>query len=195
MPATAPARQILIAEDDDASRALLQKYLIANGYAVTAVSDGEQALAALRTDSAFDLVILDVMMPRRSGLDVLKTAREAGATVPIIMATAVSSASDIVQALGMGADDYVTKPFSFPVLLARIEARMRVRAVPGARPPPLPARAPVSLAEPTASRSPASKEELDADAAERTGLLTRLKRWFARAPPKPVTLEIGRAHV
>ncbi len=137
-----PRRHVLVAEDDDGSLSLLEKNLSSRGFAVTAVTDGELALAALKTHGDFDAVILDVMMPRRSGLDVLKSLRADGHTLPIIMATAAAAPEDIVAALEAGADDYITKPFSFPVLLARLEARLRTR--PPAPKPPRPPPPPLS---------------------------------------------------
>jgi len=154
-------RQILVAEDDDASRALLEKNLEGRGFSVTAVSDGELALATLKTHPDFDAVILDVMMPRRSGLDVLKALRGEGHTLPIIMATAAAAPEDIVAGLDAGADDYVTKPYSFPVLLARLEARLRA-TVSKPKPKPKPA-APVSDA----------------------GVVARLKALASRIKPPP----------
>ncbi|MBL8957632.1 MAG: protein kinase [Myxococcaceae bacterium] len=162
------ARQILIAEDDDGSRALLEKQLKHRGYAVTSVGDGELALAALKTHADFDAVLLDVMMPRMSGFEVLRQARAGGITVPIIMATAAAAPEDIVAALDAGADDYVTKPFNFPVLVARLEARLR--ATPAA-PKPMP--------KPVA---PVTED----------GLVARLKAIAARIKPAaPIELKPG----
>jgi putative nucleotidyltransferase with HDIG domain len=126
-PAGSEARTILVAEDDEAARTLLTRYLQGKGYTVRAVEDGQYALDELGTSTDIDLVILDNMMPRLSGFDVLERVRARGDTTPIIMATAAASAPDIVKALSLGADDYVTKPYLFPVLLARVELRMRPR--------------------------------------------------------------------
>ncbi len=129
----APSPQrILVAEDDDDSRALIKRYLEGKGYAVTAVADGDHALAALAGEGV-DLAVLDHMMPGRTGLEVLAAVRAAGNAVPIIMATAVTSPEQIVQALEQGADDYVTKPFSPSVLAARVALRLRLRPAPPAR--------------------------------------------------------------
>ncbi len=179
--ASGPPRQILLAEDDEAARVMLQRYLSTRGYLVTAVADGQAALDALESEQVFDLVLLDVMMPRRNGLEVLQLARERGHQVPIIMATAAASPEDIVKALGLGADDYVTKPYSFPVLVARIEARMRLRAPPPnpepPRPPPLPA-----------ARTAPEPEKNE----EGSGLFGRLKRFSARLRrPAPEQLAPG----
>jgi CheY-like chemotaxis protein len=109
MPARAPARRLLIAEDDEAARVMLAKFLEKRGFAVTQVTDGQQALDALSKPNDFDLVVLDVMMPHLTGFDVLERVRAAGATVPIVMATAAASNDDVVKAVKLGADDYVTK--------------------------------------------------------------------------------------
>ncbi len=124
----ATPRRILVAEDDDDSRTLIKRYLEGKGYAVLAVANGGDALAAL-TREVVDLAVLDHMMPGKTGLEVLAAARGAGNAVPVIMATAVASPDQIVHALDLGADDYVTKPFSPSVLAARIALRLRLRAI------------------------------------------------------------------
>jgi CheY-like chemotaxis protein len=121
-------RTILVAEDDDAARALVKKYLEGKGHTVRVVADGQSALDELAATDDIDVVLLDIMMPKLSGLDVLAELRRRGDRTPVIMATAASSPDDIVKALSLGADDYVTKPYSFPVLLARIDLRLRLRA-------------------------------------------------------------------
>ncbi len=123
-----PARTILVAEDDDDARAVVCKYLEGKGHLVRRVADGQAVLDVLAAFDDIDLVLLDVMMPRLSGFQVLEQLRGNGDMTPIIMATAAASPEDIVRALSLGADDYVTKPYSFPVLLARIELRLRQRA-------------------------------------------------------------------
>lgn len=100
------------------------------GHQVTVARDGASALS-LANEKQFDLLVLDVMLPKMSGLDVCKQLRSSGSTVPIIMLTARGQEIDKVIGLKTGADDYVTKPFSFMELLARVEAILR-RA--GARP-------------------------------------------------------------
>ena len=94
------------------------------GYDIRRVADGERALQEIRTDPP-DLVILDVMLPRLSGLDVCRTLRAEGMKVPIILLTARAQEIDRVLGLKIGADDYVTKPFSFMELAARVEAVLR----------------------------------------------------------------------
>jgi DNA-binding response OmpR family regulator len=116
--------RILLAEDDANIRLGLVATLESEGYAVTAAGDGAQALR-LFPQEKFDLVILDVMMPRKSGYDVCRELRARGATVPILFLTAKGEEIDKVVGLKLGADDYVTKPFGLHELLARVEALLR----------------------------------------------------------------------
>lgn len=97
------------------------------GYEVCCVYDGEQAVEKLNQDSSFDLVLLDVMMPKMNGWDTLKTIRntESLKDIPVIMVTAVNEDQKMVSGLKIGADDYIVKPFILPNLLARIEAVLR----------------------------------------------------------------------
>ncbi len=124
-------RRILLAEDDDANRTMLRLYLEKRGFSVTGVANGLEVLEAL-DHGAFDLVLLDWMMPVLNGLDALARLRQSHPDLPVIMLTAVGGTTDVVGALELGADDYVTKPYEFPVLLARIDARLRRRERPGA---------------------------------------------------------------
>ncbi len=124
--------KILIAEDDANIRLGLVATLESEGYAVTAACDGAQALK-LFPQEKFDLVVLDVMMPKASGYDVCRTLRAQGARVPVMLLTAKGEEIDKVVGLKLGADDYVTKPFGVHELLARVEAllrRARVTAAP-----------------------------------------------------------------
>src|SRR5258708_5366310 len=116
--------KIPIAEDDANIRHGLIATLESEGYAVTAASDGEQALR-LFPQEKFDLVILDVMMPKASGYDVCRELRARGARVPVLFLTAKGEEIDKVVGLKLGADDYVTKPFGVHELLARVEALLR----------------------------------------------------------------------
>lgn len=127
-------RRILLAEDDETNRQMLRLYLEKKGFEVEGVGNGLEVLEALDpggdgTPHRFDLVLLDWMMPVLSGLETLRRLRTQLPDVPVIMLTALGSSEDIIKALDVGADDYVTKPYDFNVLLARIEARLRrVRA-------------------------------------------------------------------
>jgi DNA-binding response OmpR family regulator len=119
-----PAATILVAEDQADIRDLLLLNLRAAGYDANAVGDG---LAALREQAAQprDLLILDLMMPGQDGLEVCKALRAKGSATPILMLTAKSTELDRVLGLELGADDYLTKPFSLAELLARVKALLR----------------------------------------------------------------------
>jgi DNA-binding response OmpR family regulator len=119
MPAT-----LLIAEDQADIRDLLVLNLSQAGYGVTAVADGVAALAA-QTQAPRDLLVLDLMLPGMDGLEVCKALRARGSSTPILMLTAKSTELDRVLGLELGADDYLTKPFSLPELLARVKALLR----------------------------------------------------------------------
>jgi two-component system alkaline phosphatase synthesis response regulator PhoP len=116
--------KILIVEDDDAMGTALRDGFSFEGYEVVHAKDGEAALAMARGHAA-DLVILDVMLPKLSGLDVLQRLRADGNALPVIMLTARGQEIDKVVGLELGADDYVTKPFSIRELLARVRAILR----------------------------------------------------------------------
>ncbi|MEO8698445.1 MAG: response regulator transcription factor [Kofleriaceae bacterium] len=113
----------LLVEDDERLARFTAEYLEQHGIAVTRVSDGEAALRATRTTS-FDVVVLDLMLPRRDGLDVCRELRTRSA-VPILMVTARVGEADRVIGLELGADDYLAKPFSARELLARVRALVR----------------------------------------------------------------------
>ncbi len=115
---------ILIIEDEPAMQLGLKDNLELESYQVAVASDGQVGLEKLRTGN-FDLVLLDVMLPKLSGFDVCKSARAAGIRTPIILLTAKGEEIDKVVGLELGADDYITKPFSVRELLARIKAILR----------------------------------------------------------------------
>ena len=114
---------VLVIDDDVRLVDLLMAYLRQRGLQATAMPDGEAALQALET-TAFDVILLDVMMPRSDGYEVLRKIRRRS-YAPVIMLTARTDESDRVRGLEEGADDYVTKPFSTPELVARIQALAR----------------------------------------------------------------------
>lgn len=118
------AISLLIAEDQADIRELLALNLRQAGYDVTAVADGAAALAA-QLEQPRDLLVLDLMMPGLDGLEVCKALRGRGSAAPILMLTAKSTELDRVLGLELGADDYLTKPFSLPELLARVKALLR----------------------------------------------------------------------
>ncbi len=117
-------KRILVAEDDANIRAGLLDALEAEGHEPEGASDGGSALAAFRREK-WDLVLLDVMMPEKSGYDVAREIRAFGSEVPILILTAKGEEIDKVLGFEMGADDYVTKPFSIRELLARVKALLR----------------------------------------------------------------------
>jgi DNA-binding response OmpR family regulator len=124
------SKRILVVEDDPHIRLGLVETLASEGYAVSESRDGAQALAQIRQEQP-DLVILDVMLPRKSGYDICRELRAAKNSVPILMLTAKGQEADKVIGLELGADDYVTKPFGVRELLARVHALLR-RAQPSA---------------------------------------------------------------
>jgi DNA-binding response OmpR family regulator len=116
--------RVLIVEDDESMATALKDGFTFEGYEVRLARDGAAGLEAAR-ESPHDLLILDVMLPKMNGLDVCKAIRKDGNTVPIIMLTARGQEIDKVLGLKLGADDYVTKPFGFLELMARVEAVLR----------------------------------------------------------------------
>lgn len=116
--------RILIAEDEERIASFVEKGLTSNGFTTTLVADGESAVQYALT-GGFDLVILDIGLPIRDGFTVLRTLREAQVTTPVIILTARDSVRDTVAGLEGGADDYMTKPFRFEELLARVRLRLR----------------------------------------------------------------------
>src|ERR1041384_1646250 len=113
--------RILIVEDERRMAELLRQGLTEDGHAVTVAVHGAEGLAFAEA-GGFDFRILDVMLPQLSGLEIARQLRAHGGRTPILMLTARDAVSDIVQGLDMGAGDYLTKPFSFAVLLARVRA-------------------------------------------------------------------------
>ena len=115
---------ILIVEDDPAMTVALRDGFEFEKYTVDMANDGDQAMR-MATRGKYDVIILDVMLPKKSGFDICKELREKGDNTPVIMLTARGQEIDKIVGLKLGADDYVTKPFSFIELLARVEAVMR----------------------------------------------------------------------
>jgi DNA-binding response OmpR family regulator len=123
------ATRVLIVEDDEAMSIALRDGFQYEGYSVTVAKDGEAGLQ-MATSEGPDLILLDVMLPKMTGLDICKQLRGEGNSVPIIMLTARGQEIDKVLGLKLGADDYITKPFGFMELLARAEAVLRRTRVP-----------------------------------------------------------------
>jgi two-component system alkaline phosphatase synthesis response regulator PhoP len=122
---------ILLVEDEEALRMTLRDRLQSEGYVVDFAADGDQGFEKA-TRLPFDLIILDVMLPRRSGFDLCQDIRQAGLAMPILLLTARGQIADKVVGFKLGADDYVTKPFDTSELIARIEALLRrVPTLPG----------------------------------------------------------------
>ena len=116
--------RILVAEDNERLASFLEKGLRASGFTTTVVGDGVNA-SALARDEDFDLLILDLGLPRKDGLEVLRDLRAGGQRLPVIVLTARGDPHERVEGLETGADDYLPKPFHFEELVARIKARLR----------------------------------------------------------------------
>jgi two-component system alkaline phosphatase synthesis response regulator PhoP len=123
-PALAP--RVLLVEDEPGLRLTLSDRLANEGYAIETAEDGEAGLARA-SSGAFDLIVLDVMLPRMNGFDVCREVRRRGVSTPILMLTARGQVVDKVVGLKLGADDYLTKPFETIELTARLEALLRRR--------------------------------------------------------------------
>jgi DNA-binding response OmpR family regulator len=117
--------RILVVEDERKVAAFIRQGLVEEGHAVEVVVDGAAALDAVADGPPFDLVVLDVMLPRRDGFDVLKALRERGVQTPVLLLTARDAVADKVTGLDLGADDYLAKPFAFEEFLARVRALLR----------------------------------------------------------------------
>ena len=118
--------RLLVAEDERSLNKTVSERLTKAGYCVDSCFDGGEALYYIE-NTEYDGIILDVMMPEMNGFEVLKKAREKGILTPVLMLTAKDSDEDIIFGLDMGANDYLTKPFSFDVLCARIRAMLRIK--------------------------------------------------------------------
>src|SRR5512144_1670429 len=125
-------KRILLVEDESRLALMIADRLHSEGYEVASSSDGIEAVSRATTEN-FDLVVLDVMLPRKNGFDVCRDLRQQGTQTPVIMLTARGQVVDKVVGLKLGADDYLTKPFEMIELLARVEALLR--RVPAAQSP------------------------------------------------------------
>jgi DNA-binding response OmpR family regulator len=121
-------KRILVVEDDESITLGLRMNLEAEGYAVSVAHDGLEGLERAR-DGGFDLVLLDVMLPRVNGFEIVRTLRGEGRNMPVLMLSARGAEMDKVMGLDLGAEDYITKPFSLAELLARIKAALRRDAI------------------------------------------------------------------
>lgn len=123
-PAKQPCEKVLIVEDDPTMQRVLKDNFEFCGYTVKTAADGRAGWEAVQR-FAPDLIILDIMLPHINGFDLCRRIRKEKLTMPVIMLTAKGQEADVVLGLDLGADDYVTKPFSIEVLLARVNARLR----------------------------------------------------------------------
>src|SRR4051812_31266050 len=130
-----PAVKLLVVDDDATLTAALRRGLTAEGFAVEVAGDGPEGLWRAR-EGGYDLLLLDIMLPGLDGYRLCAELRRSGVRAPILMLTAKDGDLDEAEALDTGADDYLRKPFSFPVLVARIHALLRRGAAGGAPPPP-----------------------------------------------------------
>ena len=121
--------RLLVAEDEPKMAELLRQGLTEEGHSVTIATEGLQGMAMAEA-AAFDLIVLDVMLPGIDGFEIAQRLRAGGNRTPILMLTARDASADIVEGLNLGADDYLTKPFSFEVLLARVRALGRRGPIP-----------------------------------------------------------------
>jgi heavy metal response regulator len=119
--------RILVVEDEKKVGSFIKKGLEEEHYAVDIAYDGEEGLTLAQINE-YDLILLDIMLPRLDGMEVLRQIRRNGSNVPILMLTAKDSVEDIVSGLNGGSDDYLTKPFSFDELVARVRALLRRKA-------------------------------------------------------------------
>ncbi len=120
-----PLTQVLVIEDDAPIRRGICDALQAAEFAAVGVESGEEGLEQLKSAGMFDLILLDVVLPGRDGMEVLQSIRQRNSTIPVIMLTARGDIQDRLRGLNLGADDYVVKPFNVRELLARIEAVLR----------------------------------------------------------------------
>ncbi len=116
--------KVLVVDDESRMRKLVKDFLVKNGFEVVEAEDGEQAVDVFYADKDISLIILDVMMPKMNGYDVCRTIRK-DSKVPIIMLTAKSEEQDELAGFNLGVDEYISKPFSPKILVARVEAILR----------------------------------------------------------------------
>ncbi len=175
--------RLLVAEDEERMAAALERGLVHAGFTVDVATDGLRALE-LASTVGYDAIVLDIMLPSMSGYEVTKQLRARGVWTPILLASAKDGEYDQADGLDLGADDYLTKPFSFVVLLARLRALLRRGARPRA---PLIEVGPLTF-DPAARVFAASGEVLDLTARE-SAMLEYLMRHYPRVVTKAELLE------
>jgi heavy metal response regulator len=178
--------RILVVEDDPKVASFVRQGLCEEGHAVEIATDGAEALDLVLTEPAYDLIILDVMLPGQDGFGVLKTLRAHKVAVPVLMLTARDSVPDRVTGLDLGADDYLTKPFAFEEFLARVRALLRRRDV---------ARAPVLtidnlVVDPATRRVTRGERRI-----ELTARQYALLEYFLRNPGRVLSRQMIAQHV
>lgn len=124
-----PTKKILVVDDEQRLRKLVHDYLSREGFEIIEAGDGEEALSKFYEDKDISLILLDVMMPKKDGYEVLKEIRESS-KVPVIMLTAKSDEQDELQGFSLGVDEYISKPFSPKILVARVQAVLRRGSLP-----------------------------------------------------------------
>jgi DNA-binding response OmpR family regulator len=117
-----PTFRMLVVEDDPDVGMGLKDFFELKGYEVTLANDGEKATTHIRGGTGFDIVLLDVMLPKKNGFEVLQESQEIGLAAPVLMLTARGEHEDVLKGFGLGAEDYVTKPFNAEELAARVKA-------------------------------------------------------------------------
>src|SRR5215472_1551691 len=179
--------RILVVEDDRKVASFIRKGLEEEGHAVEVAGDGAEALERVADGSPWDLVVLDVMLPKHDGFSVLKTLREDGLQAPVLMLTARDSVGDRVIGLDLGADDYLTKPFAFEEFLARVRALLRRGAT--ASPHPVLRMADLSL-DPATREVKRGSRRIELTAREYT-----LLEYFMRSPGRILSRPMLAQHV
>lgn len=122
MKTTETSFTMLIVEDDPDIRMGLEEFFEMNGYTVDLAADGAEAIEKMSSDADYDVVLLDVMLPKKNGFDVLRESQDQGFTAPVLMLTGRGEQESILQGFGLGAEDYVVKPFNAEELAARVKA-------------------------------------------------------------------------
>lgn len=117
-----PPIHLLIVDDDEDIRTALESFFLMEGYEVSVAADGEAALELLKEEPGYDLVLLDVLLPKKNGFEVLRESQEMGSSSPVLMMSGRGRQEDILQGFGLGAQDYIVKPFNAEELVARIKA-------------------------------------------------------------------------
>ena len=172
--------KILIAEDDRELRQLFAHVLTKNGYTVLGVSNGEEALAALE-QSYYDLIISDIMMPKMDGYELVRSIRESGSSIPIMMITAKDAFDDMRLGFLSGSDDYMVKPINIGEMVLRVSALLRraqmaSEALTPSRTPPLKRALRTSTSASRASKSAASRSPVRSPAVS-----SRCSPWAERS--------------